>query len=205
MLIQCCYPLEWGAAAGETCDDEISRRIRVALCCQYYLSYAIRQGMPPSRLRDDESQIRDEVHGNCLSLSVVEAKRSQRSRCDICGVVEIVRRMAMSQYAQESREFVVKTRHDENARARYDWANAIRDYASSAKLNPGSRLGMVASRAIVVMEFVQKCSIRSYEFVPPEPELYAAPESSAMPVGEIVHLMRCQVQSLQTKQLRIIS
>lgn len=203
MLLTNCYSPEWGGEYKSDGDFELSRRLRIALCCHFYLAYAIRQGVPRSRVREEESRIRTEVHGCFANLSVMDVRRAFRSRCDVCAVLELVERLAKSQYAQGSCEFILQTRNNEAERAEYDWVWAFHDYELNAKLGRDSRLGVIAAKAIAVMRRIQ--DIKSLSLQPASVSSVANPvEMDAMTVSDIMQLVRSQIKVLEGSHLRIV-
>lgn len=206
MKLTNCYPPEWMADGYKVDDLETSQRLRIALCCHFYVAYAIRQGIPRSRVAEEESQIRADIHGHFGILAVFEVKRSFRSRCDVCAVLELVERLAKSQFAQGSCEFILQTRNNEAERAGYDWVAAFQEYEAKAQLGRDSRLGIVAAKAIAVMGVVQDIRALTLCSTPenPKQQKFNVVGIDAMSVSDIMQLVQNQIKMLDGHHLRIV-
>lgn len=181
---------------------ELSRQVRVALCCIYYLSCAVKLGVPLQRVRESEWTLRDELHEYFAFLPGVRVKRGMESSCDVCGLVDVVKRVA---YAHEDPfEFVEQTRRSEVERAKFDWVAAFNEFSLAAGLNARDGFGRKVERAQTVMTFVQ-------EYTPAvfvenaEPQLITMVRNDGpVTADELIRLVRTQIKALRHGHLRLI-
>lgn len=204
MLMMNCYSQEMDTCNADESDYEKARHIRIALCCQYYLSFAVKQGVLPSQIRRDEMRIKDELHGLMGSFTDIEVARSTRSRCDVCAIINLVRRMALSQYMQECRDFILQTQDKETARAEYDWADAFRTFIESAAVDRDSWLGRKVARAVPIMNFVQRHTPILTLVVSEKPAPTLTPGLDCLAVSDLLQLAKEQIHEIRAKGLRVV-
>lgn len=200
MIMLSCHLQERGLLQSTSAFD-LSRQVRVALCCFYYMSHAVKLGAPLLQVRQDEWTLRDEMHEYLAFLPGVKMKRGLESRCDVCALIDVVRRMA---FAQDGDEFILSTRKSEVERAKFDWVAAFDDFAYAADLKGDAGFGRKIERAQVVMHFVQ-------EFTPAvfvenaEPQLITmVRKDNVIRPEELLRLAHYQIKALRHGHLRLI-
>lgn len=200
MIVISCYSQERGLAAP-TNGFDLSRQIRIALSCHYYLSLAVKMGVSPTRTRQDEWTVRDELHEYFAFFPSVRVRRGLQTNCDICSLVDVVRRLAFS---RDGALFIEATRRGEVERAKYDWVEAFEELLSADGVRRDRGFGERVERAKKIMQFIQSFTPASF-VESAEPQLVTMTvRSDIMGTEDLLSLVRIQLKALRHGHLRMI-
>lgn len=153
-LVTCSTP-SWGVLKKITHDSYnaagMIEQIGQMLCLQFDIALAVKDGVRRELVQRTENDIREALHENIARMYGAESRKTRPSNCDVCGLIEIVKKMARSQYAKDSKRFMLATLDSPSERTGFNWSAAFDDYRKDARLPDGNGIALRVERAKDVM------------------------------------------------------
>ncbi len=156
MVFLACHMPSWGVLKKIPHDARFTfEQINQMLCLQFDLALAVKEGVRRELVKQAETDIRTVLHESIAKMPGVDIHRTRPSDCDICGIIEVVKRMARSQCVKECKRFMLSTLDEPRDRIGYDWNPAFDEYHKSAGLTADHGFGKRVARATMLMTTMQ--------------------------------------------------
>ena len=95
MVFLACHMPSWGVLKKIPHDARFTfEQINQMLCLQFDLALAVKEGVRRELVKQAETDIRTVLHESIAKMPGVDIHRTRPSDCDICGIIEVVKKRA---------------------------------------------------------------------------------------------------------------
>ncbi len=159
MAFLACHMPSWNVLKKISHDARFTfEQINQMLCLQFDLALAVKEGVRRELVKQTETDIRTVLHESIAKMPGGDIQRTRPSECDICGIIEVVKRMARSQCVKECKQFMLSTLDTPRDRIGYDWNPAFNEYRKNAGMMEEYGFGRKVIRAVMLMTTMQSAT-----------------------------------------------
>ncbi len=204
MAFLTCRTSSWGVLKKITHDAYFTfEQINQMLCLQFDIALAVKDGVRRELVKQAETDIREVLHENIAKMPGVELQRTRPSDCDVCGIIEVVKRMARSQCVRECRQFMLSTLDEPRERIGYDWNPAFDEYRNDAGLMEEHGFGRRVTRAKLLMAMMQSAAVKDEALIPPGMRDSAFDDDDIPTVDDMVARTNQELAILRCRHLKV--